>query len=313
MTFVAIWKTSSIVLTGLFGILGLLTEFKDKDTKKVTRWGYISMLGIIVSTILGAGAQVLETQDDANKALKLATESQKMLSGIQQVGKSSQQTLNGIERTLTPLDIESVSVRLKLDCSDPIWVHFCEGARRSSYPERWNHYPGRLPAEDGVKVSIFKDPGRIDKFLEGGNPNDTDIEFDVSGSADPKVKTLYHTTAPGEEVHAGKEQWVRLFIDRAHPANLYSSGAIRSVKDLEGATILVSSGGRMDTYEVQGIHIKTKQGQEVESLGPFKIFNYTLDKNTSDAEDDRAYYCVFKKEDLDKPSVPLDDFHWGHL
>ena len=30
MDFVSIWKAASIILTGAFGVLGLLTDFKDK-------------------------------------------------------------------------------------------------------------------------------------------------------------------------------------------------------------------------------------------------------------------------------------------
>ncbi len=48
MDFVSAWKASSIVLTGAFGILGLLTEFKEKQTGKITRWGYISLGGIVI-------------------------------------------------------------------------------------------------------------------------------------------------------------------------------------------------------------------------------------------------------------------------
>jgi predicted RNA-binding protein YlqC (UPF0109 family) len=43
MDFVSVWKAFSIVLTGAFGVLGLLTEFKDKATNKITRWGRIAL------------------------------------------------------------------------------------------------------------------------------------------------------------------------------------------------------------------------------------------------------------------------------
>ena len=34
-----LWKVGSIALTGSFGVLGLLTEYKHPETKKVTIWG----------------------------------------------------------------------------------------------------------------------------------------------------------------------------------------------------------------------------------------------------------------------------------
>jgi hypothetical protein len=64
MDFVSAWKASAIVLTGGFGILGL---FKDKDSHKVTVPGYISLVGIIVSTLFGVAAQLKESSD-AEKA-----------------------------------------------------------------------------------------------------------------------------------------------------------------------------------------------------------------------------------------------------
>ncbi len=63
MDFVTAWKASSIVLTGAFGILGLVKDFKDKKTNKVTIWGYISLCGILVSTAFGVIAQLKESSD----------------------------------------------------------------------------------------------------------------------------------------------------------------------------------------------------------------------------------------------------------
>jgi hypothetical protein len=63
MDFVAAWKATSIVLTGAFGILGLLKDFKDKNTGRVTVWGRISLAGILLSTSLGVVAQLKESTD----------------------------------------------------------------------------------------------------------------------------------------------------------------------------------------------------------------------------------------------------------
>lgn len=47
MDFVSVWKALSIVVTGAFGILGLLRDFKDKLTNKITSWGKVSLIGIL--------------------------------------------------------------------------------------------------------------------------------------------------------------------------------------------------------------------------------------------------------------------------
>jgi hypothetical protein len=52
MDFVSAWKAVSIALTGAFGMVGMLTENKDKETGKLTRWGRVSFGGIVLSTTL---------------------------------------------------------------------------------------------------------------------------------------------------------------------------------------------------------------------------------------------------------------------
>jgi len=75
---VAAWKAASVVLTGFFGVLGLLTDFKKDGS--VTRWGYISLTGILVSTVLGTAAQLKESSDDAKRTLTILTGIQQELS-----------------------------------------------------------------------------------------------------------------------------------------------------------------------------------------------------------------------------------------
>jgi hypothetical protein len=91
--FVPAWKAVSILLTGGFGVLGLVKNFKEKqldpetDTKveKITRWGWVSLIGILMSTSLGILAQLKESHDDSAKALDIATKSDQTLQQIQKL------------------------------------------------------------------------------------------------------------------------------------------------------------------------------------------------------------------------------------
>jgi hypothetical protein len=98
MDFVSAWKASSIVLTGAFGILGLVKDYKDKTTNRITLWGQVSLAGILLSTILGVAAQLKESSDNASKALALA--------------RKTDRTLQEVERLLTPLDEPRIHLRL---------------------------------------------------------------------------------------------------------------------------------------------------------------------------------------------------------
>jgi hypothetical protein len=117
MDFVAIWKASSIVITGGFGVLGLLTEFKDKHTKKITKWGRASLTGIIATTLLGAAAQMKESSDDAAKALTLA--------------RSSDMTLRNIQKQLHVINRPRVAITLKVPCEKDVLSKFCSSIQKS--------------------------------------------------------------------------------------------------------------------------------------------------------------------------------------
>jgi hypothetical protein len=59
-------KEVAIILTGLFGMLGLLTNFRDEN-KKVTVWGKLSLAGVLISTAIAAFTQYMDTNDDLRK------------------------------------------------------------------------------------------------------------------------------------------------------------------------------------------------------------------------------------------------------
>jgi hypothetical protein len=48
----SIIKIVGIILAGAFSALGLFTDFKDKKTQAITRWGRIALYGIITSTFV---------------------------------------------------------------------------------------------------------------------------------------------------------------------------------------------------------------------------------------------------------------------
>src|SRR5258708_39813537 len=96
LNFVDWWKAISIVLTGFFGVLGLLTNFKDKNTGRITKWGKFSLAGILVSICMGVAAQLKEVtaQQKARDESALKT---------LQIVTATQTTLHNLERSLAPL------------------------------------------------------------------------------------------------------------------------------------------------------------------------------------------------------------------
>jgi hypothetical protein len=92
----SILKLAGIVFTGAFAILGLLTDFKDTQTKQITKWGRIALIGIFASTALSFVSQVLESAKAARDARESEKQSQAQLS-------RSTEVLNNLNRSLNPL------------------------------------------------------------------------------------------------------------------------------------------------------------------------------------------------------------------
>jgi hypothetical protein len=107
--FPSVWKASSIFLTGAFGVLGLLTEFKHKETRRITKWGYISLVGICVTTTFGVAAQIIQTSTNSTKALKLAQKADAAL-------EKEEIAIQQIQRLQSPLGRPTLELEEILDC-----------------------------------------------------------------------------------------------------------------------------------------------------------------------------------------------------
>ncbi len=107
-----ILKLIGLVLTGAFGILGLLTEFRDDKTKKITKWGKVALSGIILSTALSLVAQILESA----KSVRDTRESQKQSSD--QIARSNE-ILNNLNRSLNPLTNVRITYWLRVPIDAP--------------------------------------------------------------------------------------------------------------------------------------------------------------------------------------------------
>lgn len=81
--FLPIWNPLSIALTGAFGILGLLTEFKDKrKPHKIKPWGWVALLGIVLSTLGGVVAQTKEYREEKLKAAAAQRQEERVLAPL---------------------------------------------------------------------------------------------------------------------------------------------------------------------------------------------------------------------------------------
>jgi hypothetical protein len=129
MDFITTWKASSIVLTGAFGVLGLLKDFKDKVTHKVTLWGYISLAGIVLSTALGVAAQLKESSDEQVARKITAEQTRAAAEQTLEIVKNSSATLRQVKRTLSSLSGASMELDFHVPCIEREFKKFCSVAK----------------------------------------------------------------------------------------------------------------------------------------------------------------------------------------
>lgn len=130
MDFVAAWKAISIALTGAFGLMGLLTENKNKEAGKLTTWGKVSFSGIVLSTTLGVAAQLKETADEAQRREASATQTLQLL-------KQTSRAVFDIQRLLSPFDVSELSLAFEVACEDQKFATFCAQARKLKDSGKW--------------------------------------------------------------------------------------------------------------------------------------------------------------------------------
>src|ERR1035437_3269525 len=66
-------KGLGIVFGAAFAVLGLLVDFRDKNTSRVTKWGNVALIGIVVSccvSLVSQGAESLKARDEADAQAK---------------------------------------------------------------------------------------------------------------------------------------------------------------------------------------------------------------------------------------------------
>lgn len=250
MDFVTAWKASSIVLTGAFGILGLATDFKKRDTNAISRWGYLSLSGILLSTTLGVIAQLKESSDDASKSLALS--------------RASSTTLTNIERLLSPLDEPKVEMSLQVPCEQDKYRLFCQNLLNNPLPEdnalNWNGWPS-LNHSEFLKVSMlfFVDEVTERKYIQGsGLPNLMMYVTSANYGERPSLGIIPDWLGKGVLIQP--MGYVRAII-------VFNDGKLKSTLDLAGATVMIHP---YDGFILEYFAIQMKDGEIFGAVGPFQ-------------------------------------------
>jgi hypothetical protein len=88
-------KFAALVVGGIFAAIGLLTDYRHEDGR-VSKWGKIALFGIILSTIIAAGTQAVESYRDRQTTLANDAANRKS-------EKQTQDILRQVRRAIYPL------------------------------------------------------------------------------------------------------------------------------------------------------------------------------------------------------------------
>jgi hypothetical protein len=76
-------KIISFCITSLLALLGLLFDFKDKTTGRLTNWGRINLCGLIVSFVVGIASQKIDDDQTSAHAAAAAKQLKTIIDGNQ--------------------------------------------------------------------------------------------------------------------------------------------------------------------------------------------------------------------------------------
>jgi hypothetical protein len=152
--FIALVKFLGVVLTGAFGVLGLMTEYRDKEGT-ITRWGRIALIGTLTSTFVALAAQGLEL-------LKQAKDEQQTSAKALEQARENSKVLAQIGRAVDPLDSMAVTAFLDVDLDIPELQGYRDrvlGLIRKAVDSNKKDGDGQF--ENGIMVSARSGDGPI--------------------------------------------------------------------------------------------------------------------------------------------------------
>lgn len=271
-----LFKFASVILTGVFAILGAVYDFKDKNGQ-ITKWGRRNLIALIASLVFSISMFILESV----KAKEEAKRSEALL-------RTATAILNPLNRIVVSYDYTIPMDSLKL----------------AEYKRQLSRLPVIADLNESTTTSGFNFPDRkrdsaayrllaqtttlkfdISKRLEG-NTMDSEISFDVEDSVDDdkNERQLHYNPATG-----------RLRISSnpmtATSDNFYIPDLPFGVRDLPGAAFEVE----FDVRDPERDYPNPLDGAQIESIElkvPGSIHISRTRKEMKETKD-KDGFCVY--------------------
>lgn len=228
----------SVVAAGVFTIVGLVTNFRNPATRRVTPWGWVSILGVLISVGFGLWHIGAQARSDREQIARLES-----------IAATTQVTLDSLPRLLLPLKVSSYSVEFA-------FPHGCQPSGLCpGKPGSLNEIGGY-----GLELYFFRDRAKVSAFLAGGMFR-VKPDFSVGGG---KRET-------GDIGSSGDANYSYLPIGYSAPSQQVTGEALLSSVDLSGSTVFViGNGATFNSTSVSDVNLLMLNGLDVNIRGPFK-------------------------------------------
>lgn len=275
---IQICKLGGVIWTASFGVMALLTTFRDERTQRVTRWGRIALVGIALSTVLAVGAQLLEYSRERR--------------GQEDILRDIKNVLDEIDRQNHVLTDVEITVALRFSKDHPIIEDYRDsilslfdtirkeyrakghwfdldhsyvnvvghsGSEGHQVDRIWMSVPQDLFPKDAIRVSLGFG-------VYSASVAVTDIELRRSSSADgpsPDVDfALYSGRLEAGRLHYFPNRESFVFEFRQAPVSLRTTPSSMSIRDLRGKLLAVGVLS-YETISLEGVQFKLPSGVSV--------------------------------------------------
>lgn len=245
-------KFAAVIITGIWAVIGLQVDFKDKDGR-VTVWGRRALFWSAVSVLVAVGAQALETVNkrreeevSAEKTRNLLTEIRRAVYPIKNVYVTANFTLpraslptyaarlekESVVIAKAPWNYRDVEVATGALDSKPISMFVYKGSEL--YPARGNPEMNLL-VDIGLQFHFFKKPIDVNSITSASFFPEADLQFLVR----PAETAIEYKIPQGR--FTGRFQYLAMNMEaNAKDIHWSSNGKIASLLDLDGAQLIVS-------------------------------------------------------------------------
>lgn len=279
----ALLQVLGVILAGGFGLLGLLTKYRD-EAGRITRWGRVALVGVVVSTLVAVSAQALEAVRKSRESKASAQRTERIIAEVMR----AVHPLTDIELTswiLLPWDHAEVRgyrarVEPQLRRIDAEWdgnafkqprscgrlscfagnqqshaitaktvAEFSTkvisfGSKSPLFPRETSESPPRHLTRTQIHIAIYKD--HIDP---------THFMAMWSGSSDPvDLRFSVRSDDPKLTYELAHQKMILYLTGKARPRPEMSKGTIVAIPDLAGTQMIVSLvPGSMSQRELEAL------------------------------------------------------------